>query len=103
VYVVVSTFHGLSGRVSELIDILHKLTAITKRVNDIDATILTPVAGKLSEVKVIWQVSDLSQYEQSIERLERDPVWVGLFKEAGTLVVPNTSHTDIYRGHHRKT
>jgi hypothetical protein len=103
VYVVVSTFHGISGRVQELIDVLHQLIAINKKVNDIEATVLTPVAGKLSEVKLRWQVSDLSQYEKNIERLESNPEWVDLFKKAGALVVPNTSHTDIYRERYRKT
>jgi hypothetical protein len=102
-YVVVSTFHGISGRVQELIDILYQLIDINKKVTLIEASVLTPVAGKLSEVKLIWRVRDLLEYENNIERLESDPEWVDLFKKAGALVVPNTSHTDIYKERRRKT
>jgi hypothetical protein len=65
VYTIVATFHGLSGRVSELIEILHKLGEINERLNGTPTQVLTPVAGKLSEVKFSWQIADLPHYEVS--------------------------------------
>jgi hypothetical protein len=96
-YVVVNTFYALPGKFSELIDVLHEASAFGKKVNGIEAVVLTPVSGKFSEVKIRWQVETLSQHEEHLKKALDHPEFAALSQKLVALLVPNTSHSDIYR------
>jgi len=96
-YVVVNTFYALPGKASELVSVLHEASAFSKKVNGVESMVLTPVSGKFSEVKIRWQVETLSQHEEYSKKAQAHPEWPALSQKLAALVVPNVSHTDIYR------
>ena len=96
-YIVVNTFYALPGKQPELIGVLRELSALGKKVNRAEIIILTPLAGKLSEVKARWQVESLSQHEENTKKVQAHSEFPALFQKVAALVVPNASHTDIYR------
>jgi hypothetical protein len=96
-YIIVNTFYALPGKQPELVGVLRELSALSKKVNGTDVILLTPLAGKLAEVKARWQVDSLSQHEENTKNTQAHPEFPALLQKAAALVVPNTSHTDIYR------
>ena len=96
-YVVVNTFYALPGKFSELVNVLHEASAFGKKVNGVEAIVLMPVSGKFSEVKIRWQVETLSQHEENLKKAFEHPEWPALSEKLVALLVPNVSHTDIYR------
>jgi hypothetical protein len=96
-YVVVNTFHALPGKFSELVSVLQEGIAFGKKVNGIGGILLTPVSGKFSEVRLSWQVESLNQHEENTKKAMAHPEWPALTKKLVGLLVPNASHSDIYR------
>ena len=96
-YVVVNTFYALPGKFSELVNVLQEASAFAKKVNGVEAIVLTPVSGKFSEVKIRWQIETLSQHEENLKKAQAHPEWPVLSQKLVALLVPNTSHSDIYR------
>lgn len=96
-YIIVNTFYALPGKLPDLIGVLHELSSFAKKVNGVEAIVLTPVSGKLSEVKSRWQVESLSQHEENMKKTQAHSEWPALYQKAAALVIPGTSHTDIYR------
>jgi hypothetical protein len=96
-YIIVNTFYALPGKQLELIGVLRELNALSKKVNGTDVMILTPVAGKFSEVKSRWQVESLSQHEENTKKIQAHPDFPALLQKGAALVVPNTAQTEIYR------
>jgi hypothetical protein len=96
-YVIVNTFYALPGKAAELVSVLHEASAFAKKINGTDAIVLMPVSGKFSEVKFRWQVETLSQHEENLKKSQAHPEWPALTQKIAALVVPNVSHSDIYR------
>jgi hypothetical protein len=96
-YVVVNTFYALPGKFSELINVLHEASAFGKKINGIESIVLLPVSGKLNEVKIRWEVETLSQHEEHLKKTLGHPEFAALSEKLVALLVPNTSHSDIYR------
>lgn len=96
-YIIVGTFYALPGKLPELIAVLREERELRKKITGTDTMVLTPVGGKFSEAKYRFQVESLSEYEEEVKKLEADPEWQALLKRGAALVVPNTSHMEIYR------
>ena len=96
-YVVVNTFFALPGKFSDLINVLQEASAFAKKVNGLEAVIFTPVSGKFSEVKISWQVENLSKHEEQTQNAFSQPEWALLSQKLVDLLVPNASRCDIYR------
>ncbi len=96
-YIIVGTFYALPGKLPELIAVLREERELRKNITGTDTIVLTPVGGKFSEATYRFQIESLSEYEEEVKKLEADPGWQALLKKGAALVVPNTSHMEIYR------
>jgi len=96
-YVVDNTFYALPGKFAELINVLQEARAFGKKVNGVDGIVLTPVSGKFSEVKISWQVETMAQHEENLKKTLAHPEFQALSEKLVALLVPNASHSEIYR------
>jgi hypothetical protein len=92
-YVVVNTWYALPGKLPELIGVIHEYN----KTFGIGGVVLTPVAGKLSEVKSSFQVDNLSDYEEERKKVLAHTEYPAFVQKVSALVVPGVAHTDIYR------
>jgi hypothetical protein len=92
-YIVVTTFYALPGKLPELIGVIHEYN----KTFGIGGMVLTPVAGKLSEVKFRSQVETLSEYEEQTKKAQAHKEYPAFVQKVAALVVPGVAHTDIYR------
>lgn len=96
-YTIFTTNFAQPGKLPELIALLQELRAWGETTCGIDAAVVRPLTGILSEVDYLWQVESLARYEELIRERDASPeFWDRVAKAAG-LVVPGAARTKIYR------